>query len=228
MVYSITPFITERVLEQIKLDLCYNKNKVILLSAGGTCDYSDLGPTHHCPSDILVIDNYPNISWFLPFTSEQSVSLTEYSLSKSFSDSSYIRISNTPFSNLVDSLLDIPYFFPNEISSIDKQYTSFSINLGPDSIYLPFDGFVPDCHLLASSASDLSLIHDFLATLTTPFIVRLRCPFIPPLTVFTFFNSLKNNTRVCTSELSFSSSVFHDQVVNKDFYFSRSCQTFSF
>ena len=164
LVYSITPFITERVLEQIKLDLCYNKNKVILLSAGGTCDYSDLGPTHHCPSDILVIDNYPNISWFLPFTSEQSVSLTEYSLSKSFSDSSYIRISNTPFSNLVDSLLDIPYFFPNEISSIDKQYTSFSINLGPDSIYLPFDGFVPDCHLLASSASDLSLIHDFLAT----------------------------------------------------------------
>ena len=228
LVYSITPFITERVLEQIKLDLCYNNNKAILLSAGGTCDYTDLGPTHHCPSDILVIDNYPHISWFLPFSSDQSVSITECSLSKSFSDSSYIRLSNTSFSNLVDSFSGIPYFFANQISSIVEKYTSFSINLGPDSIYLPFDGFVPDCHLLASSASDLLLIQDFLATLSTPFTLRLRCPFIPPLSVFTFFNSLKKNTRVCTSELSFSSSVFYDQVVNKQSYFSRSCQTLSF
>ena len=59
-------------LEQIKLDVCYNKNKILLLSAGGTCDYTDLGPTHHCPSDISVIDNYPHISWFLPFNSDQS------------------------------------------------------------------------------------------------------------------------------------------------------------
>ena len=84
IVYSITPFITERALEQIKLDLCYNKNKALLLSAGGTCDYTDLGPTHHCPFDISVVDNYPHISWFLPFTAEQSVSITEHSLLKSF------------------------------------------------------------------------------------------------------------------------------------------------
>ena len=40
IVYSITP-ITERALEQIKLDLA-TKNKALLLSAGGTCDYTDL------------------------------------------------------------------------------------------------------------------------------------------------------------------------------------------
>ena len=100
VVYSITPFITERSLEQIKLDICYNKNKVILLSAGGTCDYTDLGPTHHCPSDISIIDNYPSISWFLPFTSEQSVLITDNSLSNTFSNSSYIRLSNTLLAKL--------------------------------------------------------------------------------------------------------------------------------
>ena len=228
IVYSITPFITERALEQIKLDLCYNKNKALLLSAGGTCDYTDLGPTHHCPSDISVVDNYPHISWFLPFSAEQSVSITEHSLSKSFPDSSYIRLSNTPFSHLLESFSGIPHFFAKETTSIDKQYSSFCIELGPDSVFLPSDDFVPDCHLLAASSADLLFILDYLATLSTPFNLRLRCPFIPPLSVFTFFNSLKNRSQVCTLELTYSSSAFYDQVVNKYSYYSRSCQTISF
>ena len=67
VIYSITPFITERVLEQIKLDSCYNKNNLIILSAGGTCDYWDLGPTHHSPNDIAILGSYENIAYHLPF-----------------------------------------------------------------------------------------------------------------------------------------------------------------
>ena len=228
VVYSITPFITERSLEQIKLDICYNKNKVILLSAGGTCDYTDLGPTHHCPSDISIIDNYPSISWFLPFTSEQSVLITDNSLSNTFSNSSYIRLSNTPFSQIVDSFAETPYFFAKDACSSDKQYTSYCIELGPDSTCLPLDDFAPDCHFLASSSADLSLILDYLSSLSNTLHVKLRCPFVPPVSVFAFINLLKSHSHVCSVHLTFSSSIFYDEVVNKYSYYAGSCQTLSF
>ena len=228
VVYSITPFITERALEQIKLDICYNKNKVLLLSAGGTCDYTDLGPTHHCPSDISVIDNYSSISWFLPFTSEQSVLITNNSLSNSFSNSSYIRLSNTPFTKIVDSFAGKPHFFAQDISPSDKEYSSYCIDLGPDSIYLPLDNFVPDCHILASSIADLMHILDYLSTSSTTSDVILRCPFIPPVSVFTFVNLLNSHSHVTSLQLTFSSSIFYDEVVNKYSYYSSSCQTLSF
>jgi transketolase len=43
IVYSITPFLIDRAYEQIKLDLVYNKNPCLLISAGSSYDYSKLG-----------------------------------------------------------------------------------------------------------------------------------------------------------------------------------------
>ena len=61
IIYSITPFLIDRAYEQIKLDLIYNKNNALILSAGASFDYSTLGPTHHCPHDIsnLLSINHP-------------------------------------------------------------------------------------------------------------------------------------------------------------------------
>ena len=60
IIYSITPFLVDRAYEQIKLDLIYNKNKGLILSAGASFDYSTC-PTHHCPHDIsnLLSINHP-------------------------------------------------------------------------------------------------------------------------------------------------------------------------
>ena len=90
VVYSITPFITERALEQIKLDICYNKNKIPLTSAGGTWIIQIWG----LHTTALVIFLLSIIFLYLLVSSihlKQSVLITNNSLSNSFSNSSYIR-----------------------------------------------------------------------------------------------------------------------------------------
>jgi len=44
-VYSITPFVTLRCLEQIKIDLCYNQANVVIVGVGGGFAYGPNGPT---------------------------------------------------------------------------------------------------------------------------------------------------------------------------------------
>ena len=52
VVHTIAPFITERAFEQIKLDFDYQKENLNLISVGGSFDYSKLGCTHHCYTDV--------------------------------------------------------------------------------------------------------------------------------------------------------------------------------
>ena len=52
VVHSITPFLVLRALEQIKIDLVYNKLSCNIISVGASNDYSKLGTTHHCFEDI--------------------------------------------------------------------------------------------------------------------------------------------------------------------------------
>jgi hypothetical protein len=76
-VHTISSFIVERAFEQIKLDLSYNKNNVILVSANGPYDYSKLGPTHHCSSDIPILNQIPNLNLYLPGRVEDVAILLE-------------------------------------------------------------------------------------------------------------------------------------------------------
>ena len=91
IIYSITPFLVDRAYEQIKLDLIYNKNNALILSAGGSFDYSTLGPTHHCPHDItnLLSINHPFLTH--PFTKNQSKDILHFILQKKIQ--AYMRIS---------------------------------------------------------------------------------------------------------------------------------------
>jgi transketolase len=70
IVHTISPFLVERALEQIKLCCGYNEKKLILISANGPFDYEKLGPTHHCASDVSLLSTIPNIELRLPATVE--------------------------------------------------------------------------------------------------------------------------------------------------------------
>lgn len=65
-VYSIAPFVVERCFEQIKVDLCYQKLNVNIISCGGSLEYSELGCTHHCPEDVAMLKKLPNMEIFMP------------------------------------------------------------------------------------------------------------------------------------------------------------------
>src|ERR1035437_1334923 len=70
-VYSITPFVTLRCLEQIKIDLCYNKANVVVVGVGGGFAYGPNGSTHHGVDDIGVLSCLPGLKIWTPSDSHE-------------------------------------------------------------------------------------------------------------------------------------------------------------
>ena len=65
-VHTITPFITERAYEQIKLDFGYQELAVNIVSVGGAFDYSQLGCSHHCYTDVSLFSHLRRAVVMLP------------------------------------------------------------------------------------------------------------------------------------------------------------------
>jgi transketolase len=91
IVHSITPFLVLRALEQIKIDLVYNKLSCNIVSVGASNDYSKLGTTHHCFEDISTLSNYNDINLFLPSSAQE----LKYLLKKNYNNNgiNYFRLS---------------------------------------------------------------------------------------------------------------------------------------
>lgn len=90
IVYSITPFVTTRVLEQIKLDLAYANRKALIVGTGSGLEYSSLGPTHHSLEDISIMKSLPGLRIFSPSVpSEIEVCVHE---AMQFGGVSYLRL----------------------------------------------------------------------------------------------------------------------------------------
>ena len=66
VVYTITPFVTTRCLEQIRTDACYHDVPVTIVSVGGGLSYAGLGPTHHSCEDIAFLRALPNMAVVCP------------------------------------------------------------------------------------------------------------------------------------------------------------------
>jgi transketolase len=64
--YTITPFITTRVLEQIRVDVCYHNVPMVIVGVGGGLSYAALGPTHHALEDIAFLRALPNMTILCP------------------------------------------------------------------------------------------------------------------------------------------------------------------
>jgi len=71
VVHTIAPFITERAYEQIKLDFGYQKLGVNMISIGGSFDYSKLGCSHHCYTDVSLFLHFKNSSIVIPGSNEE-------------------------------------------------------------------------------------------------------------------------------------------------------------
>lgn len=71
VLHTIAPFLIERSFEQLKLDFEYQNQNVNLVSVGGTFDYSQLGCSHHCYSDVTMLRQLPSSQIFLPGSAEE-------------------------------------------------------------------------------------------------------------------------------------------------------------
>ncbi|MGE3312960.1 MAG: transketolase family protein [Limisphaerales bacterium] len=59
--YTITPFLTYRCLEQIRVDLCYHQAPVVLVGTGSGLSYASLGATHHSCEEMGMLRLLPNL-----------------------------------------------------------------------------------------------------------------------------------------------------------------------
>ena len=66
IVYGLAAFLPMRVLEQIKIDVCYENLPVILIGDGAGLVYSHLGSSHQCTEDIACTRAIPSLTVLSP------------------------------------------------------------------------------------------------------------------------------------------------------------------
>ncbi|WP_055076149.1 transketolase family protein [Pseudanabaena sp. 'Roaring Creek'] len=112
-VYGLSAFIPIRVLEQIKLDICYEQLPVVFIGDGAGVVYSTLGSSHQSTEDMAVLRAIPYINIFSPcdrYEMEQCMNLALRSLQPS-----YIRMGKADLPQIHSSL---PNFQVGELCHI--------------------------------------------------------------------------------------------------------------
>ena len=71
VLYTITPFITTRCFEQIRVDVCYHHAPVIIVGTGSGLSYAELGPTHHSLEDMAILRTLPGMRVIAPCDSAE-------------------------------------------------------------------------------------------------------------------------------------------------------------
>ena len=66
MVYTINPFITSRVHDQLRVDVAYSNAPLIICSVGAGFSYDNLGFTHYGIEDLALLSVLPNIRIYTP------------------------------------------------------------------------------------------------------------------------------------------------------------------
>ncbi|MDR3607131.1 MAG: transketolase C-terminal domain-containing protein [Oligoflexia bacterium] len=89
-VYGLSAFVPIRVLEQIKLDVCYPCLPVTFIGDGAGLVYSTLGVSHQCAEDVAALRALPNLRIYSPCDAEELRAV--YRDMRGFSGPSYIRI----------------------------------------------------------------------------------------------------------------------------------------
>jgi transketolase len=78
VVYGITPFVTARALEQIKICLCYQNTPCLIVGTGSGFAYGHLGPTHHSLEDISLLKSLPSMKILAPCDKADLTSCIEF------------------------------------------------------------------------------------------------------------------------------------------------------
>ena len=90
VVYTITPFITTRCLEQIRIGVAYHETPVVIVGTGSGLSYAELGATHHSLEDIAILRCIPNMRICAPTDSLELVAQLKQAISEG--KPTYIRI----------------------------------------------------------------------------------------------------------------------------------------
>ena len=71
-IFSITPFVTQRCLEQIKVDICFPNLPVTIVGNGSSLTYAYHGTSHQSIEDVAMMKSLPNLKIVNPADNETS------------------------------------------------------------------------------------------------------------------------------------------------------------
>ena len=100
VVYAISPFVTQRCFEQIKVDLCIAKIPVVIVGSGSTFTYAFHGATHQAIEDIGVMRSLPNLDILNPCDNNSSKAAVEYAIRSK--NPVYIKLDKGFFKNVYE------------------------------------------------------------------------------------------------------------------------------
>ena len=101
-VHTIAPFLVDRSVEQIKLDMCYNEFGGNIVSIGASFDYAWDGATHHSYMDIAILRMLPNMGVCQPGSPSELDALIKQRYSGKHP--TYFRLSDNPHRLNIDDL----------------------------------------------------------------------------------------------------------------------------
>ena len=124
-VYSIANFSTLRCLEQIRNDVCYMNNSVVVVSVGAGFAYGTLGYSHHATEDIAIMRSLPNMQIISPCDQLETEVVTKI-LAKTVNPS-YLRLGKTGEINLNKN---IPGINPGQFNILTEGNDGYIFLLG--------------------------------------------------------------------------------------------------
>lgn len=101
IVYGLASFLPMRVLEQIKLDICFENLHVVLIGDGAGVVYSKLGVSHQCFEDISALRALVNIRVLSPSDKYEMKLCMEDALS--YNGPTYIRVGKSDMGDVHSS-----------------------------------------------------------------------------------------------------------------------------
>lgn len=122
-VHTITPFLTERSFEQIKLDMCYNEFGGNIVTCGASFDYAWDGASHHCFTDLAILRLLPGMEVIQPGSRKELDALmrSQYNNGKP----TYFRLSDHPHT------IDVPVDFGKGVVLRDAAAPVTVMTAGP-------------------------------------------------------------------------------------------------
>lgn len=106
-IYTITPFTTARNFEQIKIDIAYQNQPVVIVGTGSGLSYANLGPTHHSFEDIALMRSLPNMNIVCPADALELEALMPQLLE--LNAPCYFRIGKKGEPNVYQTLPDVQF-----------------------------------------------------------------------------------------------------------------------
>lgn len=106
IVYGLSAFVPIRVLEQIKMDVCYESLPVVFIGDGAGFVYSHLGSSHQSTEDIAAVRSLPNLEIFSPGDSLEMKYVLQHAFK--FSSPAYIRMGKSDLTEVHQSEITLP------------------------------------------------------------------------------------------------------------------------